>query len=140
MGLAKERFEAWWQAIEAGDEGQVRAVCTGEVEYCLPDMPPVEGIESVTEILMGFHGALPDMRHEILDSIETAQRVAVKYRVVGSHLGPLNMPDGQSLPPSGQVLVWDAVAFVSLEGGRIASYVVHTDQAPLVQALRVASG
>jgi steroid delta-isomerase-like uncharacterized protein len=58
-----------------------------------PSLPPMEGVEGAKQLCMLWHGAFPDMKFTIEDSLSEGEKVAMRFRLEGKNLGAfLDMP------------------------------------------------
>jgi predicted ester cyclase len=84
----------------------------------------------------GMQAAFPNVRHEIVSSVEQGDSlVVVEGRWIGDHTGPLRMPDGSEVPPTGRPLDLPYAHVAELVGGRFSSWRVYFDTAAMMQQL-----
>jgi predicted ester cyclase len=126
MGQAKDAVDRVWEAMESHDlEGVAAAVDPG-VEFRMGSEAAMTGSAAFVPFLEGYLTAFPDLRHEVLDYVESDDTVALELIVRGTHAGPLQTPQGE-LPPTGREVVWESTDYVKVRDGRIASWHVYTD-------------
>jgi predicted ester cyclase len=87
----------------------------------------VEGPESVTEMLRGFIGALPDLHAREQDMVAVGDTVAVRYVVEATHEGNL-----LGIAPTGRRVRWDAVDIYRLGDGMIVEEWAADDMAAIL--------
>lgn len=86
--------------------------------------------DQVRAILTQIRSAFPDVRREALDHVAAGDRVAVRWRVSGTHRGAFG-----NIPPTGRRIDVTGITFYRLVGGRIAEEWVQMDAAALNRQL-----
>lgn len=98
-----------------------------------PGIPPLDR-EQVKGMIGAFYSAFPDLRHEVVDHVESVETIALELRVTGTHSGPMRTPAGE-IPPTGKKVLWESVDFIKIEGGKIRSWHVYQDQVAFLTQL-----
>lgn len=80
-----------------------------------------------------FRAAFPDARFTVEDVIGESDRVAVRYRIEGTHTG-----DFFGMPASGKRIRIGGISIYRLSGGRLTEAWVQYDQAGLMGQLQAA--
>jgi steroid delta-isomerase-like uncharacterized protein len=127
MGQAKDVVEQWWSLFEADRLDETAQVCQPNVEVRMPGGMHLQGADAVIATLGAFREAFPDMRHELRDSVESGNKVAVEVVVTATHTGTFRTPQGD-VPATGRTVVWESVDMVTLRDGKIASWHTYFDQ------------
>jgi predicted ester cyclase len=115
----------WTRPIPAGDEG-VRAF--GEL-YADPvrvngvDVPLTDLVDRARALQRAFAG----LRMEILDTVETPDRLVLAFLQRGRHVGPLALPLG-TVPATGRDIEVRTIDVLTLRDGRITAIQVVADQ------------
>lgn len=133
MGLAKELVDRAWAAFEAQDAGMLGEVFHADAEMVMPGAS-LRGPEQIAQMCKGWWDALPDLRHETMDSFEAEGCIACEIRVIGTHTGPMVGPSGV-VPATGRKLDWRSCDYVRIEGGKIRSWHAYFDQVELFTQL-----
>lgn len=89
-----------------------------------------DGFDGVRKWLNLFHHAFSDCRDEILGQWAEGDQVITHIRYSGTHDG-----EWMGQPPSGQKIVWTAVAINTIEEGRIVRKIGAIDQADVFRQL-----
>jgi predicted ester cyclase len=105
MGQARNVVEQWWSLFEADRLEETARVCQPDVEVRLPGDMRLLGPDEVIATLGAFREAFPDMRHELLDVVESADKVAVELVVTATHTGTFRTPQGDVLA-TGRPVAW----------------------------------
>jgi ketosteroid isomerase-like protein len=79
------------------------------------------------EFVEVYKAGFPDLRHEVVDSIESGDTIALELRVTGTHAGTLRGPRGE-IPASGRPVVWESLDYVKVRDGKVTSWHVYNDQ------------
>jgi predicted ester cyclase len=112
--------------MESHDLDGVAAAVDSGVEFRMGAEAAMSGAAAFLPFLEGYLAAFPDLRHEVLDYVESDDTVALELIVRGTHRGPLRTPQGE-LPPAGREIVWESTDYVKVRDGRISSWHVYTD-------------
>jgi predicted ester cyclase len=90
----------------------------------------------VFPLWQGMQTAFPNVHHEIVSSIEQGDSlVVVEGRYMGDHTGPLRMPDGSEIPPTGRSISLEYAHVARLDGDRFSSWHVYFDTGAMMQQL-----
>jgi steroid delta-isomerase-like uncharacterized protein len=127
MGKAREIVDQWFTLFEAGDIAHLRMVTQPDAAITMPGGMQFSGPDELRPVLEAFHEAFPDLRHEIVDVIESGNKIAVELRIGGTHTGILHTPQGD-IPPTGRGVSWESVDFVTLRDGKVATWHTYFDQ------------
>jgi steroid delta-isomerase-like uncharacterized protein len=100
---------------------------------------PLRGRAAIRKDAATFFRGFPDIRFEILTTIERDDRNgADEVRLVGTHTGPLETPTGQDLPPTNKRVDLKAGVFGRLnERGEIVEERRYYDVAGVLRQLGV---
>ena len=127
MGHAAEIVRAMVAAQDAGDTVGYAARFATDGEFVHP-AATVEGRAALAEFIGGFHAAFPDGRHEITRLVEAGDVVAMEGTWTATHTGPLPMPDGSGIPPTGRTVTIRWAGFARLADGQVVSLHGYYDQ------------
>ena len=99
-----------------------------------PSAPGGEvGREAVGAVLQAIRTGFPDMRREMCDFVGTGDKLAVRWRVTGTHLGPFN-----GTPPTGRAVEVTGITLYRFVGEQIAEEWVAMDNLSLLRQLGLA--
>ncbi len=77
---------------------------------------PIEGREAILAVIAGQWTPFPDLRWELRHPVvASGSQAAYEYLAQMTHDGPLPMPDGSELEPTGKELSVDIGVFVTLD-------------------------
>jgi steroid delta-isomerase-like uncharacterized protein len=128
MGQTREIAERYFRCIEKGDIGAALECLAPGAEFTNPlgAMPVPDGVRMMLQsYVVGF----PDNRFEVKNVIEAGDQVAMEGDWVGTHRGPLPLPDGSSVPATGKALRSPFVTIFRVREGRIVSHRGYWDLA-----------
>lgn len=102
---------------------------------CTASDPAVEngqmmGNAQLKGLLRTYRQAFPDHTYEILDLLEDGDKVAMRWRVKGTHTGPLG-----DLPPTGKSIEIEGFAISRFANGRIQQVWQQWDNMGLMEQL-----
>lgn len=91
--------------------------------------------ETYQMYLQPFFTAFPDLHFENLATISDGDRVVVAWRATGTHDGPMGLPSGDILQPTGISAITDGTTLYEFRDGKIASAKTFWDMAGLLMKL-----
>jgi steroid delta-isomerase-like uncharacterized protein len=118
----------FYASLNRRDYGAVRrALADGLVHHAAPNG---KGPDAVLHMLQTYHSAFPDLRHTVEDVIAGADRIAVRTRTTGTHLGAFlgHLPSGRSFSA-------EALAVLRLDNGLIREVWEIFDTIAMLQQL-----
>src|SRR2546423_9455076 len=94
--LVRRNFEA----IEAADWDALTANFDSQCEFVAPGFSG-QGGAAAAAWMRPFVEAFPDIEHQVIDPIESDDRIAFELDITGTHSAPLVGPGG-AIPPTGK--------------------------------------
>lgn len=135
MAQARELMDRVTAAIFDQDFDAVRSCYTPDVVFTTPDLGTQHGVDNLVDWLREFTVAMPDMTYAMSRKLEDGGCAIDDGTVSGTNTGPLAMPDGSSLPPTGKKVRLRALDIVTVEGGLISKHDFYYDQFELLSQL-----
>jgi predicted ester cyclase len=126
----KAAVERMLQAIVSGSESTVRTCVTPNWVNHDPSLPPLRGLEGAAELARLWRTGFSNLKMEIEDSIEMEDKVACRFRVSGTHSGPL-----MGIPGSGRPVSVVATGIFRISDGKLADNWVNFDALGLLQQI-----
>jgi steroid delta-isomerase-like uncharacterized protein len=120
--LVRRNFDA----IESSDWDGVAANFDPSCDFSAPGYS-ARGGEAAAAWMRPFVEAFPDIKHRVIDPLESDGRIAFELEITGTHTAPLVSPQGE-VPPTGQQIRLAAANLWTVDGGKIASYHIYFDQ------------
>jgi steroid delta-isomerase-like uncharacterized protein len=122
-----ELVRAGFVALNAGDLDACVELASPDLIINLAELPePLHGRDTWREGAAMFRRAFPDLHAEIEDIFASADRVAVRLRMRGTHAG-----DFFGVPATGRATSYVSHEFYRVAGGRIAEEWICSDMASL---------
>jgi steroid delta-isomerase-like uncharacterized protein len=92
----------------------------------------LQGVEQNRQFVASLRAAFPDGRFTVEDLIEEGDKVVVRYRFNGSHLGAF-----QGMAPSGKQVSYTGILIYRVKDGRIAEQWTQIDLMGFLRQLGV---
>jgi predicted ester cyclase len=134
MGKNRELIDRAWRLLENKDLERIGEVFAADVEFSGPGGVNLRGTGQMRPFLAAWLSAFPDMRHEVITSVEDADTIALELRIHGTHTGVLPSPKGD-IPPTNRPVRWDSADFIKVAGGKITVWQATWDQIAFITQL-----
>jgi len=135
MGQAKEVIDRAWKIMEDQQWDRIGEVMSPRVEFVMPGQV-LRGIEEFRGMCNGWWAAFPDLRHEILDDVESADTYVCELAMVGTHTGTMRSPNGD-IPATGRKIRMPSADYIKLKDGKIVSWHAYPDMLGMLGQLGV---
>jgi len=127
----KDIVRRFWGVWEEGNIGLVDELVAPDYVNYNPGIPgQPEGPEGIKAVVSMFRGGMPDLRVNIDDMIAEGDRVAVRYKIEGTHEGELF-----GVPPTGRRLSIENCTVERVSDGKIREHWRVTGTLDMVQQL-----
>ena len=118
--------DAWQEVVDSKQFDNLIKVNASNFKMTNP-FATIEGVEGHKQFLTAFATAFPNYRHEITNSVEEGNRIAIEGRFIGDHTGPMMMGEG-SVPATGKHVEFTYSGFSKIDrDGKIAEVNVYFD-------------
>jgi ketosteroid isomerase-like protein len=135
MGQAREVMDRLNRAMEAKDkETLARSYATDAVAYT-PDQGELRGRDAITSYLFEFWESMPDVRYDQTGRHESGNVAIDEGIIIGTNTGPLRLPSGETLQPTGRELRVHSCDVATVENGEITSHHFYFDQVEFLSQL-----
>ena len=122
-GASNAELIRWsFEQLNRHDLAALREIWSADIVERFPDRT-CEGVDAVAGYFEDTFKALPDMRIEPVSIIEQGENVFVRWRLTGTHQGPV-----QGIEGTGKSIELDGIDHFVLRDGRIVSNFVVFDQ------------
>jgi SnoaL-like polyketide cyclase len=133
MGDVLDRLLGLWADPPSDDEAAVAAF-----RELYTDPVLVNGAQLTAVDLVGraraAHRAFEGLRLELVDQVETADRLVIGFRMRGRQVGPLSTPLG-TVPPTGRLVENRVIDILTVHNGLIAGVFMVADDLGLLTQL-----
>ena len=133
MEQHRKLVEKLWLAMENGDIDQLASVTTPDVEFRMPGAT-LRGLAELKGLRQMWWTAFPDLKHEILNFVESGDSFACEIHVSGTHSGPMQTPKG-TIPATGKKVLFESCDYLRFRDGKVASWHAYTDMLSFQQQL-----
>ena len=101
MSACRELLDRYVERYNAGDLDGVMELYADDAVQGMPD-GVFEGRDAIRNRLANELDAIPDVTHTVTSIIEQDDAFADEWTFIGTQTGPLTLPDGTLLPPTGK--------------------------------------
>jgi steroid delta-isomerase-like uncharacterized protein len=128
MSAARQVAERYFSAVGQGNVDAALATFASDAEFRGPmgRLPVPDGIRAYLE---GYVSSFPGSRFEVMHAVEAGDDVVLEGDWVGTHSGPLPLPDGNMIPPTGKDVRVPFVTVFHVERDKITAHRGYWDMA-----------
>jgi steroid delta-isomerase-like uncharacterized protein len=126
----KAAVEHLLQAFASAPESAVSEHFTRDWVNHDPSLPPLQGLEGAAELVRLWRTAFSNLKVELEDSVAEGDKVACRFRISGTHTGPL-----MGFPASGKAISVLATGIFRLVDGKAKDNWVNFDALGLLQQI-----
>ena len=138
MGEARQVMDRVTEAAFAEDQDALKKLYAPDAVAETPDQGTVSGADAIAAWFGQFATAFPDASWESVHNHESGNVAIDEGYVVGTHTGPLPMPGGESIPPTGKSVRVRGCDAATVEQGLVTSHRFYFDQMELLEQLGLA--
>jgi steroid delta-isomerase-like uncharacterized protein len=130
------------QAAQLYNAGDVEGLANLYAEDAVLVSPggTFKGRAAIGEYRSREKAAFPDRTMTLDVSVEQGDTIAEEWTWAGTHTGPLVMPDGTELPPTGKRIELKGMELVQLRDGKVAVHHGYWDNMALAGQLGLLPG
>ena len=136
MSSIKDQAEQGAQLYNAGDVEGLVNLYTEDATLVTP-FGTAQGRAAIHEAFSRDKAAFPDRTLTLDVSVEQGDTIANEWTVAGTHTGPLVMPDGTELPPTGKRIELKGMELVQVRDGKITVHHQYWDNMAVAGQLGV---
>ncbi len=138
MGEAREVMDRITDAAFSDDEDALKALYAPNAVAETPDQGTVSGRDGIAAWFGQFATAFPDASWESAHKHEAGDTAIDEGYVVGTHTGPLELPTGESVAPTGKRIRVRGCDAATVQNGVVTSHRFYFDQMELAGQLGLA--
>jgi ketosteroid isomerase-like protein len=135
MPTPRELTDAITTAYNAHQLFRLAEFFRPDIVLVVPDAGELKGRQQVAEYHRAFLQAFPDAKIEVEAKHDSGDTTIDEWTFHGTHTGPLSLPSGETIPPTGKHVSVRGVDVVSYAGGAVASHHAYFDQLQFLTAL-----
>lgn len=118
--------DAWQEVVDSKKFDNLTKVDASNFKMTNP-FGIIEEVEGHKQFLTAFATAFPNYRHEITNSVEEGNCIAIEGKFIGDHNGPMMMGES-SVPPTGKHVEFTYAGFSKIDqDGKIAEVNIYLD-------------
>jgi steroid delta-isomerase-like uncharacterized protein len=121
MGTAADITRRIFQAYNDRDLDGMLASVNPDVRITLPGGQLISGKEEMSAHEQQEWEGFPDARVEVRQVIDQGSMAVAEYMWAATNTGPLNLPDGSTLPATGKRIELPCVTVVEINDGLVAA-------------------
>jgi len=118
MERYRSLLERYIELYNAGDLDGVMSLYAEDSSQLMPD-GTFNGRSAIRDRLAQELAAFSDLAHRYLSYVEEGDAFADEWVFVGTHTGPVTLPDGTEVPPTGKRVEVRGMELVRVRDGRI---------------------
>ncbi|MEU6879696.1 nuclear transport factor 2 family protein [Streptomyces sp. NPDC046712] len=136
MGEARTVMDRLTEALTTNPDLSVAADLYAEdaVAY-FPDVGEVRGREAIIEQWRAMTESIPEATYTPLNRYEIGDTAIDEGSFSGKNTGPILLPTGETLPPTGKEVSIQGIDLATVKDGRIVSYRLYFDQMQFLDQL-----
>lgn len=135
MSDLRQLTEDGWNAYYAKDIDALMSAYTDDSEVTLPGMPTIKGRDAIRAVWEMYWAAFPDEHVLSIRHLVDGNTVITEFESEGTHTGPLPMPTGDTLPPTGRTVVFRGAVVQDAVGDKLVKQTFYFDNAAFMQQL-----
>ncbi|KOG28548.1 ester cyclase [Streptomyces resistomycificus] len=129
MGQAREVMDRLTDALTEHQDIKVIAdLYADDAVAFTPDEGEIRGREGIVEYWRQMTEAMPGARFETLHAYEVGDTAIDEGIFSGRNTGPLQLPNGETLPPTQREISIRGVDIATVADGRIVDYRLYFDE------------
>lgn len=135
MGQARDVMDRATEAYFSQDYETLRTLYAPDVVATTPDAGTLNGVDALFEWNKALDEAFPDIRYELTAAHEAGDCAIDQGDVIGTHSGPLRLPDGGSIEPTGRQVRMRSADIATVRDGKIVRHDFYYDQLEMLAQL-----
>jgi ketosteroid isomerase-like protein len=135
MDEARKIMRRVTEAAMRGDADTLGALYAVNAVIVTPDQGTLSGRDAIVEWSAAFRTAFPDLSWEPVHEHEAGNTAIDEGLIVGTHTGPLESHDGQSIPATGRRVRLRMADAATVADGVVTSHRFYFDQLELLGQL-----
>ena len=140
MGEAREVMDRITEAMNNKDVTALAQLYAPDAVAITPDVGKLKGAEQIAQYLNEFLTAFPDFSYQPEFVHEAGDTAVDEGWWDGTNTGPINLPNGDSLPPTGRAVRSRGCDILTVNNGRGTSHRFYWDQMDLLRQLGLLEG
>ena len=136
MNKYRSLLDRYVERYNAGDLDGVMALYAEDAVQLMPD-GTFHGRSVIRDRLARELDAFSDLAHRVVSYVEQGDAFADEWVFVGTHTGPVVLPGGTELPPTGKRIEMPGMEVVKIRDGKIVANNLYYDNVAVLVQLGV---
>jgi steroid delta-isomerase-like uncharacterized protein len=136
--IYRSLLQRYVDLYNAGDLDGVMDLYAKDAVQLMPD-GTFEGRGAIRERLAKELAAFSDLAHRVVSYVEQGDAFADEWVFVGTHTGPLRLPDGTELAPTGKRVEVKGMELVAMRDGKVVANNLYYDNLAVAAQLGLLS-
>lgn len=138
MTDTRAAFDQFTKAINAHDLDALARHYSPDVVITGPE-GTMAGVDAATDYFRGMFAGFPDLSINVWSKVTVGELVVDEWTLTGTNTGPVQLPDGSSVPSTGRTVTLRGCDVAAVENGEVTSHRMYFDQADLHAQLGLGS-
>ena len=134
MGFNWDLLEHYVERYNAGDLDAVMDLYAEDAVQHMPD-GTYQGRSTIKERLSRELGSLSDIEWTVTSFVEQGDAFCDEWHIAATHAGPLTLPDGTKIPPTGKRVEIRGMEFCQVRDGKLVVDNLYYDNLTLLAQL-----
>jgi steroid delta-isomerase-like uncharacterized protein len=126
--------EQYFQAVTSRNVDAALACFAPDAQFRTP-LGPAPFPDGIRGMLHGYDSAFPGSRFEVENAVESGDQVVLEGTWIGRHTGPMQLPDGRTLPATGREVRAPFATVFRLRNGKLVAHRAYWDLASFMAQL-----
>jgi steroid delta-isomerase-like uncharacterized protein len=136
----KDLYRQAIEAYNAHDLDKFLDYYADDCELTVPGFPPFKGKAAARECWRLFMESFPDDHLTVTSQVVEESTVVGEWTADAANTGPLYLPSGDVLPPTGKRVTNHGIDVSVIDAGRIKTHRLYWDTAAVLAQLGLVSG
>jgi steroid delta-isomerase-like uncharacterized protein len=132
--------EKWVEALNAHEVSRLVDYRAAAYSFEVPDLPGSVGVDEETAWTIQLFDRFPDFHIDVAETIAQGDYVVINFTVSGTNEGALQMPTGETVPPTGRKVVAAGSNTLQFKDGKVARNSIYYDQLGVLAQLGLMPG
>ncbi|MDQ6900416.1 MAG: ester cyclase [Candidatus Dormibacteraeota bacterium] len=135
MANVRELYMEGIEAYNAHDLDRFIEIYSDDCELTVPGFPTFKGKAAVRECWRLFMESFPDDHLTVSNQIVEGMTAVGEWKAEATNTGPLYLPSGEVLPPTGKHYINRGIDVAAFEDGRVKSHRLYWDTTEILAQL-----
>ncbi|MFD0369583.1 MULTISPECIES: ester cyclase [unclassified Streptomyces] len=135
MGEARDVMDRLTEAVTHSDLTTLAELYAEDAVAVTPDEGELHGRDAIVEYWRTMTESIPEATFTPLHQYETDDTAIDEGIFSGVNTGPIQLPDGETLPATGRTVTIRGTDLATVRDGRIESYRLYFDQMEFLDQL-----